>query len=198
MRTRQPYPKDYSTHLPILIALSRVLSIKTVVEYGAGLFSTPLFLNRDVFPDVTTLVTCETAHGWRQTVLTETTAGANQDRLVWYDGDALPDDTYDLVFADSATEEHKANLIRLCSTARQKVVVVHDSEVPTYQEPMRGFKYFKDFQAFEPCTAIVWNAEGLIPEKMVVRIDKLLEMNCDKDPTDVPLWLKIFDTGIPQ
>lgn len=197
MRTRQPYPKDYATHMPIIIGLSRLYKPKTILEFGAGRFSTPLFLDRRAFPAVEKVVSCESSQDWVNIVTNETNLNQiSEGRHEWrVNNDEAPTDDWDLVFADSGTIEHKVALIHKC-IPRTKFTMIHDSEVPDYQFFTTEFNYV-DFQAFEPCTAVVWknNHDAPIPGgfNKLMNLRDVLEQNCQEDPTDVTRWLEIFD-----
>src|SRR5215471_20763089 len=54
----------YSTHLPVLVGLSRMLCIRRVAEFGCGQFSTTAFLNREAFPQLEQLDSFENDPGW--------------------------------------------------------------------------------------------------------------------------------------
>src|SRR5437016_13483683 len=53
-----------ATHIPILIALSKLITVNKVIELGTGLYSTPLFLNRSVYPFLQSLHSYENNVSW--------------------------------------------------------------------------------------------------------------------------------------
>ena len=53
----EPQGSPFATHVPLLRAVGK--GIKTVLELGAGEFSTRLFLDRTYYPDLIELVTVE-------------------------------------------------------------------------------------------------------------------------------------------
>src|SRR4051794_15044459 len=57
-----------ATHLPILIAIGRLFPIKTVLEFGAGNFSTLTFLDRSLFPKVERVHSFETEPDWKRRI----------------------------------------------------------------------------------------------------------------------------------
>ena len=63
---RQLYPLDHASHLPVLIGIGMKSRIRRVLEIGSGPYSTPLFLNLEVFPDLTELVSVEPNAEWAQ------------------------------------------------------------------------------------------------------------------------------------
>ncbi len=66
----------YGSHQPALRAISRFTKICSVIEFGGGLYSTHLFLDPTVFPDLNTLVTFEHKANWAKQILK---GGADED-----------------------------------------------------------------------------------------------------------------------
>lgn len=60
--------KPVATHVPVIIGLARILTIKNVLELGAGEYSTPLFLNRRAFPSLISLHSYENNASYAQSV----------------------------------------------------------------------------------------------------------------------------------
>lgn len=52
------------SHVPALIALGRAMPVRTVLELGAGMISTPLFLDRRAFPILERLDSLESDATW--------------------------------------------------------------------------------------------------------------------------------------
>ncbi len=50
--------------MPVLLGLAHLINVTRVLELGAGQFSTPLFLNRYVFPNLTILHSLENDLLW--------------------------------------------------------------------------------------------------------------------------------------
>jgi hypothetical protein len=192
---RQPYPKDYATLIPVLIGIAEIFNPLSVLEYGAGQYSTPLFLNRDVFPRLASLLSCETSQEWIQHVQNIPTVGGDGRLTWWYDYRVNPDDRYSLVLVDSESEQGKIDLIKRCGLARKGVVVIHDTDHGPYAEAVRNsFKGFVTFDTYNPWTTVAWNGEEL-SELFVDRllsIREKIERNGYTDPTDVAQWIKIF------
>lgn len=185
MPDRQPYPKDYATHIPILIGLSRVRIIYRVLEYGSGHYSTPLFLNKEVFSYVQNLVSCEIDIKWVPLNLDE--------RLSVKPVDDNPDDWFDLVFVDADTESHKIDLIRLCGKECKGLTVIHDSEHAPYADAVNSsFNHVFFFNHFNPGTAIAYNQIGCVSGEDFYKLDTVIHEYQNTDPANVNEWLKIF------
>ncbi len=63
--------EGYGSHQPALRAIARFTKVCSIIEFGAGKFSTHLFLDPLVFPDLTSLVTLEQKQGWVKQVLVD-------------------------------------------------------------------------------------------------------------------------------
>ena len=57
-----------ASHVPVLVSLARMFTIETVVEIGSGPISTRLFLDREYFKDLKSLISYETREGWYKKV----------------------------------------------------------------------------------------------------------------------------------
>lgn len=58
----------WGSHQPALRALAKFTEIRSVIEFGAGLYSTHLFLDLEAFPHLTSLVTFEHDKTWAEKV----------------------------------------------------------------------------------------------------------------------------------
>jgi hypothetical protein len=61
----------FGSHQPALRALAKFTRIESVIEFGAGTFSTHFFLDREVYPDLTSLVTLEHDKVWADKMRTD-------------------------------------------------------------------------------------------------------------------------------
>jgi len=159
-----PMSNAFGSHLKTLHKLGA--GVESVMEFGGGMFSTPAFLDRSVFPDLKILTTIETETSWAKKL-------PHDDRLtvsVW-DLDKMVSvaskmDVPDLVFIDCATEYYKGrptfktrcDLIRhyMNTTA---TVVVHDADEPLIMEAIKSATYDSVvFNGPNPLTAVLFNA----------------------------------------
>lgn len=60
----QKHPPAWGSHIPALKSISNAFDIRTVIEFGAGEFSTKTFLDRDIFPNLERLISYEHDNGW--------------------------------------------------------------------------------------------------------------------------------------
>lgn len=194
MSERQPYPKDYATLIPVLVGISRVFDPRRVLEYGAGLYSTPLFLNRAVFPLVEELTSNEHDGEWIRKVQSEGGVGGDE-RLKWFYGEnyLLPDNRYDLILIDAEEEQKKIRIIQDCGKFAHSPVVVHDTDHGPYAQTVRNsFEYFVRFDAFNPYTTVAWNGQRPLLTDALLRVSNVLYRYWQDDPTDVNHWIEIF------
>jgi len=159
----------YATHLPILRSLGAILPIKRVLEFGAGLYSTPTFLDRTVFPHLEKLISVEDDWEWLQRV--KDYIGSPQMRAHWPDAWSrlslrygspeksmlwVDTDDYDLIFIDSGrTIADRIPIIEAIAARKPScVVVIHDFEQWDYQHAARGLTGLKIYSDETPWTAV--------------------------------------------
>lgn len=149
----------YATHLPVLRALGRQFSIRRVLEFGAGLYSTGEFLNRGSFPHLEQLVSIEEDASWRHR-LQHIIDDQRWDCPAVPPMDALLSGAgaFDLIFIDDGLKVSERVLtIRAVTAARLPcVVVIHDFEQMAYQQAA-VFDHEHIFTYAVPWTAVLWN-----------------------------------------
>lgn len=158
-------PADpYATHLPVLREIGRQYPIRRVLEFGAGLYSTPLFLDRTAFPVLESLVSIEDDWAWLQTVKV---ACPDRRLSLRYGGlfaaqQWVDVEDYDLILIDSGKEEaDRVPVIEWIAGQRPSaVVVIHDYERTAYQEAAKALGMASLHDERAPWTA-VFMAEGV-------------------------------------
>lgn len=155
------------THIPVLLAVAQVWPVTTVLELGAGLISSPTFLDRRVFPDLQRLESWENQRMWWAQVKAAVDHDPRADvRLfddIWLslplrDADLAQ---YDLIFIDDGRDlAERAATIREVAprVSEQTLVVVHDFENVAYQEALGELQRFV-FDALVPHTGVGWRGE---------------------------------------
>jgi predicted O-methyltransferase YrrM len=192
---------DYATHIPVLIGLARLRAITSVLEFGAGHYSTKTFLNRRAFPNLKVLDSYETDQNWRHE-MSHLTDDDSRASLHFVDGsmatalETIDLENYDLIFVDdseSASERVKT-IKGLCARRPQSsLVVIHDYEVPEYIKGAQVFRYRFSFRAFNPETGVVWESGSRIRETLK-QIDRVIKRHAQQlEPDDVDGWLKAFE-----
>ena len=135
----------YGSHQPALRAIAKFTKIESVIEFGAGLYSTHLFLDRGAFPDLGALVTFEQKASWAKQVLT---SEANEDprfTLIITAPDNFEvlseNGKADFVFLDCAPTVTRMKL-KYHALTFAPIFAIHDCR----EQPLkRLFKYVKEF-----------------------------------------------------
>ena len=184
---------DYSTHVPVLIGLSRLRRIRSVLEFGCGYYSTLTFLNRAVFPRLERLHSIENDKSWSERVaeLAKRDARWTIDMI---DGDIagcisnLDLEGFDLILIDdSKTSAERAATIRAIANRQPQHpwIVIHDFDVEEYRNAARGFQQQHSFRAYNPHTGLACNKPF-----DVASLDRLLKQNKHLPPDDINAWLR--------
>ena len=135
-------PDAWGSHMPALRAIARYIEIRSVIEFGAGLYSTQLFLSRH-FPLLESLISLESNSDWadkartddpRHVMMVYSSPGECVEKSIGMKAD--------FVFVDSAGSrfdevEHGLTIA--------PVVAIHDClEVELMG---RGYKYVRGFNS---------------------------------------------------
>ena len=164
------------------------MPICSVLELGAGLFSTPTFLNRRVFPKLERIVSVEDDPNWAAQV-----QQANGDnRLTVIKNLPAIDSKFDLLFVDNSQSEfvRKDTIRKVVQESEGSIVVVHDAEYQEYWSEVVHFEKFLRIETYEKWTAIGHNRGRFkIPD-----ISGIITSHLDLAPTDIDGWLKVFNS----
>lgn len=156
---------QYSSHLPVLREFGQRADIKRVVEWGAGPFSTPAFMDPAIFPNLVSLLSIESEPMWCIWVQSR----FQQDhRLTLLELPEFPQiclilhNPYDLAFVDGMTVQMRYNAAAK-SAYRARFVILHDAQVSHYARIIKGFKYVRIFDPGDgtPHTAIMSMTEDV-------------------------------------
>jgi predicted O-methyltransferase YrrM len=196
LRVRPMSQTPYATHLPILAALARIYSIRRVLELGSGPYSTSLYLDRRVFPDLEVLVSLEDDFDWGRVVLDAVGEDARLDlRMVSAVREAVPKDLsgFDLIFVDDSrtSAERSATIASVFRASPSGIVVVHDYEQRCYRVAARGFSRRFIFSTFTPQVGVCWNSAGISPERLR-QARSLIDRESSLAVTDVESWREIL------
>jgi hypothetical protein len=166
--TNTAYTDPYSTHLPVLYALGELLPIEYVLELGAGLRSTPAFLDRARFPYLKMLTSYEPNVVWRQRVRDLIRVYNPRWTLIselepnTLTGWGVASNGFEeLIFIDNGdVEADRIPVIEVIARAKPSaVVVIHDFERVAYQEAAAGFEHRVVCNSLTPHTAVLWNED---------------------------------------
>lgn len=193
----------YATHIPLFIGLGRILNARSVLELGSGLYSTGLFLNQDIFPQLTSVRSIENDSVWAAEMI-KAFHGVPRVELVQIGGqvsDYVHSQTrldYDLIFIDDSTEAiDRAATIRAVveKAPHNAVIVIHDYENKVYQKAAGIMPYQYRFKAFNPNTGFLWNQKNLLNFANLKQIDRLTRKYAKLiAPDSLAEWSKIMAT----
>ena len=175
-----------STHIPVLVALGLTRPIRRVLELGAGLYSTPTFLNRKVFPTLENLVSFEDNPEWAMKV----SNACSDERLTLVSEFPNLEKPYDLIFVDNATDLsiRAATIRKVCDEVRDTLVVIHDAEDVNYIPEINRFEWDVTIKTYAKWTALAFNG-GIDPVTVTFR---KIESNLHLAPTDIDGWLEVL------
>jgi hypothetical protein len=189
----------FASHYPVLIALGRVLPVRRIIEFGAGLFSTPLFLDQRVFPLCEEVLSYEDDAHWIKNVRNVVGTDKRSSLRVAKTPSIVEEvkenylDTFSLVFVDNASKiEDRAitiqTIARIC--LRRTVVLVHDYEIENYRNMATSFKYQIRSKAYSPNTGVLWNNELLQVHMVTSYIRYIRRFASATEPNRVDRWLE--------
>jgi predicted O-methyltransferase YrrM len=171
----------YASHLCLLSELGGIRDgVKRVLELGSGIYSTPLFLNKEFYPYVIEVVSIEHNPDWADIVR----AKCPDDRLKLI---VVPEptetyletldlDSFDLIFVDNSDSfERRIKTIeylgRVCTDS---LVVFHDFQFEPYQESAMDFPNKIIDKRSPTHTAIAWKG-GPINFRGELCLNKVIE-----------------------
>jgi len=156
------------SHIPVFVLLAQLRPIRRLLELGSGCFSSPMFQDDVVFPDLTHLDVLENGEAWyyeavRREFFTDPWPGC---RLHYEEGVPMAKlaapflhyHDYDVVFIDdSVTVDARVDTIAfVTSQTRAPIVVAHDFEEPSYRDAVQGDWRRSVFTHATPHTAVLW------------------------------------------
>ena len=196
---RQLYPLDHASHLPVLIGIGMKSRIRRVLEIGSGPYSTPLFLNLEVFPDLTELVSVEPNAEWAQKARSY---GRRDSRINLMYDQPVDRSRFDLIFIDGSDVTGRIETLRQLSAQPSftGLIVIHDSEVPLYSAEFTRFPQLLDIDAYEPSTAILWHGHSSNESirALLGEIYATVQLHADSPPDDVSAWIGRFRNPAPR
>jgi hypothetical protein len=193
------YEEPYSTHIPILLAMSTILKAKYILEIGSGTYSTPNFLNKRIFPDLIKLESYEDDLKWANLVKdkfgTDNRLQLNVVEYPMYRSIKNIDiSQFEIILIDdsqNAPDRTKTIIEFSKKSLKDKVLIIHDFEIESYRKAAKSLRHYFTFYSYTPCTGVLWN-NGL-KYSQLKKILKLIEQNKENiATTDVEGWLKVL------
>lgn len=204
-RKRRNYCKNpVASHIPVFIGISKIIKIHKILELGSGNYSTPLFLDKQIFPDLEFVVSYENDILWYNEIKQKF---LNEDRLKLKYCDALMKDIvkdldiseFDLIFVDDSREAKLRSQTIECISKKinnKNFLAIHDFEVKAYKEATgTELKKFK-FDAIFPNTGLAWRNKE-INKNYFSKINKLIKKNSSLGiPEDIQFWNNLFKVNL--
>jgi hypothetical protein len=200
----QPLPpraqNAYATHIPILIGLAALRSMRRVLEFGCGYYSTKTFLNHAAFPDLKELQSVENDPNWAQTIR-EAIKDETRCTVTIVSGEMFAAvrkfdlEAFDLILVDDSTiAEDRAHTIQALSSRHplNPWLVIHDYEVEEYRCASSAFKKRFTFKAYNPRTGLISNSG--FPSAIKTLDQQLKNHRSSVAPDDADGWLRILRT----
>jgi predicted O-methyltransferase YrrM len=187
---------DHATHIPTLAALGVLLDVRSVLEFGSGMFSTITFLDRALFPNLASLHSYENDAAWYENVKAKT-GRDNRLTLNYVEGPLhglagrLNLGAYDLIFIDDATTASlRAETIQQVVRHRgpRNVIVIHDFEVEAYQRAAAEMPKRFTMTAFNPNTGVLWEGD-ILSARRLRAANRLIRSGAPQvAPEDAKAW----------
>ncbi len=145
--TKAPDGKNtgYGSHQPALRAIAKFMEIRSVIEFGAGMYSTHLFLDIEEFPHLKSLVTFEHNREWAAKVLVED----KRHTLIITDSENFIDYSEgmkaEFVFLDSGPSFRTRWSLLEHALTLAPIIAIHDCLTDAFKG--KKFKYVKGFNS---------------------------------------------------
>jgi hypothetical protein len=178
--------------------MSGIIGPTRVVEFGCGLYSTSTFLNRNIFPNLTELLSFENDLRWLESIA----ALASKDprlHVISVEGAihaaarGVPLTGFDLLFVDDSTcTEDRCKTIGIVSASvgSGTAMLIHDFEVRDYRRALpRGIQVFV-FDALMPLTAACWKGRMIDPRRLHATNERIKQLACRIAPEAADAWYK--------
>ena len=184
----------------MLLGLARLRTIRRVLEFWCGQYSTLTFLDRAAFSHLERLDSFENDPGWFKQIVTKL-QDDSRITLTYVQGEmgaaAIKTDPreYDIVFIDDSVLKGRSATIRAVGAWRTHLVVVHDYETFVHRLAARAFTHRYRFKALVPNTGVLWNGATPTPEQLRL-LDNLIKRHRQElEPGDISGWIRVFDAN---
>jgi hypothetical protein len=157
----------YATHVPVLVACACLFKPARILELGSGHYSTPLFLDREIFPEVVFVRSLENDPVWFKTL--DYLRDTRLERILVNGSiyDSIKDldcSGFDLIFVDdspSAGERRRTLDVLRRKVLGAQLVVVHDFDLWPIRLAVHSYARHCGMLALTPQCAVAWNDETM-------------------------------------
>lgn len=170
------------SHLPVLTAVGSVIKPARILETGCGIYSTPTFCDRTIYPKVECVHSYENNGAWVRRVKKLYKRVPGKLTFISYGNsivdaiDSIDFEYYDLLFIDNgvSSEERVATIEKVALAKPQRaLVLIHDFDTVAYQWAADPFEHLMVYYTQLPQTGILWNGNRLSAEQERVLTTKL-------------------------
>ena len=163
----------YATHLHVLQAIGMLFSPATILELGSGVYSTPLFCNKDIFAGVKRLEVYENNKKWHTDVL-KSLPKRRVVNFTLYENSIVDElrsldlNEFQLIFIDNGVslEERAATIKEIAmQKLEEPLIVIHDFEHVAYQWAADQWEHLLVHVKRYPQTAVLWNGDRLTAQQ---------------------------------
>lgn len=192
----------FASHLPVLAGLAKLVPVRRVLEFGAGHYSTPAFLDRDAFRDLEALRSVEDDPVWvdKMSGVVRDDPRVDLVTVVKPMSEAVAKlriGTYDMVLVDDSTgQDERVETIRKVADASAEsaaLVVIHDYEWEVYQKAAAKFRRRFRFTALIPNTGVVWN-KAPVDFRRLQELNALIEDHSQRiRPQNFSEWVRVLN-----
>ena len=194
---------SFGSHIPILIGLGIMTRPKSVLELGAGLSSTPVFLNKVCYPGLERFESIENDLKWFDKLKSDSGFKGNSN-ILYYPGriadyvKEIGNASYDVILIDDSYETHdRVETIRSIfqsAVSNSAIVLIHDFETRDYQEAVKEWPNCYSFISFLPNVGVVWKDKKVMNLDVLTSIYKTIERyKWDFSIYDLNKWVEVFE-----
>jgi hypothetical protein len=193
----------YATHVPYLVGVVNITRAKRILELGCGIFSTLTLLDREACPYVELLDSYEDDPEWFESIKTRVSDDTRANLQLRPSPlavavEQLDLERYDLVIVDDSRtcEERTCTIHAIFSRwTSVNVAMVHDFEVAEYRQASACPLERLTFNAFSPCTGLLWRKDRLDGLKMR-NLKRTVARSSNKlDIADAQGWRHLFQNS---
>ncbi len=171
---------------------------------GAGLSSTPVFLNKSCYPELNAFTSVENDLAWFDKLKSDQ-GFKDASNILYYPGriadyvKEIRNISFDLILIDDSYETYDRvatiNAVFQSPLSDSAIVLIHDFETGEYQEAVKEWPNCYSFRSLLPNVGVVWKDNNLMNLATLTSVNKKIERNkWNLSIYDVDKWVQVFNT----
>jgi hypothetical protein len=178
-----------ASHIPVLTLLGQQYNIEKVLEIGSGELSTPLFLNKKIYPRLETLISVEDNSVWVDKIKSLV---QKDDRIEFRPTVPAALYDYDLIFVDGPQDKEKRikTIHYITREIISPIIVIHDMDVKDYAKAVNKIFYSFNFSAISPWTTVF--SKDVLPVSKFKNVNRKIKTNFNNIEEDAEKWLGVL------